>query len=126
MSEEALREIASTLKELLRWSRFSGMQQLKNVLSQNLKNDTEMLVYELSDGSRGARDVAAATGVSHQTVLNYWKKWSKIGIAEPSSSFQGRYQRICSLEEVGLEVPVMPQRVSEAFRATEEARSETK
>ena len=119
MSEETFREIASTLKELLKWSRFSGMQQLRNVLSQNLKNDSEMLIYELSDGSRGARDVAGAVGVSHQTVLNYLKKWNKVGIVEPSPNFQGRYQRICSLEEVGLEVPLMPRPAEEKLPKTE-------
>lgn len=120
MSEQTLNEIASTLKELLKWSRFAGMQQLRNVLSQNLKTDTEMLTYELSDGARGARDVASAVRISHTTVLNNWKRWNKVGIVEPSPSFQGRYQRICSLEEVGLEVPPLPQPTVETLPRSEE------
>jgi len=120
MTEPTLKEIASTLRELLKWSRFAGMQQLRNVLSQNLRNEIEMLIYELSDGARGARDVAGAVGISHPTVLAYWKKWSKVGIVEPSPSFQGRYQRICSLEEVGLEAPPMPQPVVETLPKDEE------
>jgi len=126
MSEQTLKEIASTLKELLKWSRFAGMQQLRNVLSQNLRNNTEMLIYELSDGARGARDVAGAVGISHPTVLAYWKKWSKVGIVEPSPSFQGRYQRICSLEEVGLEMPPMPRPVVETLPTGEETGVEQK
>jgi len=126
MSEQILKEIASTLKELLKWSKFAGMQQLRNVLSQNLRNDTEMLIYELSDGTRGARDIAGAVGISHPTVLSYWKKWSKVGIVEPSPSFQGRYQRICSLEEVGLEVSLMPQPVVETLPKGEETGVEQK
>jgi len=109
LSEQALKEIASTLKELLKWSRFAGMQQLRNVLSQTLKTETEMLIYELSDGTRGTREVASAAGIgSNATVAAYWRKWSKVGIVEPSPTYQGRYQRICSLEEVGLTVPPMP------------------
>lgn len=110
MSEQTLKEIASILKELLKWSRFAGMQQLRNVLGQSLKTETEMLIYELSDGTRGTREVAASAGVgSNATVAAYWKKWSKVGIVEPTPAFHGRYQRICSLEEVGLSVPAIPQ-----------------
>ena len=73
-----------------------------------------LLVYELSDGERGTREVAKLAGLkSNSTVAGYWKKWSKIGIVEPSSQYQGRYQRICSLEEVGLAVPPLPQSTNE-------------
>jgi hypothetical protein len=90
------------------------MQQLKNVLSQTLRTETEMLIYELSDGSLGTREIASAAGVgSNATVAAYWKKWSKVGIVEPSPTHQGRYQRICSLEEVGLAVPQMPHSTAE-------------
>ena len=110
MSEQVFREIASILKELLKWTRFAGMQQLRNVLSQNLKTDVEMLVYELSDGTRSTREVASLTGIgSNATVAAYWKKWSKVGIVEPSPNYRGRYRRICSLEEVGLTAPPIPQ-----------------
>jgi hypothetical protein len=109
MSEEALREIASTLKELLKWSRFAGMQQLRTILSQNLGDESEALIYELSDGSRGTREIAKLAGIgSNATVARLWKKWSKIGIVEQSTGFPGRCQRICSLEEVGLPIPTCP------------------
>ena len=121
LSEPILREIASTLIELLKWSRFAGMQQLRNVLAQNLKTDAEMLVYELSDGSRGTREVAKLAGIgSNSTVAAHWKKWNKIGIVEPSKKFPGRYQRICSLEEVGLTAPQLPQRSEHTQPESEE------
>lgn len=109
-NDSALREIASTLSELLKWTRFAGMQQLKNVVTQNLKSDPEMLVYELSDGNRGTREVAQLAGLgSNATVARFWQKWSRIGLVEPSKRFPGRFQHICSLEELGLTVPQMPQ-----------------
>lgn len=114
MSKETLKDIAMTMKELLKWMRFAGMQQLRTILSQNLKTDVEMLVYELSDGTRSTRDIARLAGLgSHATVTVYWKRWSKLGIIESSPKFQGRYQRICSLEEVGLTVPPMPQQAEQ-------------
>lgn len=114
MSKDILKDIAVTMKELLKWMRFAGMQQLRTILSQNLKTDVEMLVYELSDGTRSTRDIARLAGLgSHVTVAVYWKKWSKLGIVEPSPQFRGRYQKICSLEEVGLTVPPMPQQAEQ-------------
>lgn len=121
LSEATLKEIASTLNELLKWTKFAGMQQLRNILVQQLKADTEMLVYELSDGSRGTRDIAKLAGIrSNKTIAVYWKKWSKIGIVEPSKKFQGRYQRICSLEEVGLTIPQLPSKAAETVGNNEE------
>jgi hypothetical protein len=45
---------------------------------------------------------------SHAKVAKYWKKWSKLGIVEPSGRYPGRFRKICSLEEVGLTVPPLP------------------
>ena len=112
MSEElkTLKSIEGKLDQLLKWTRFAGMQQLRTILAQNLTTDTEMLIYELSDGERGTREVAAVSGVgSNATVANYWRRWSRLGIMEPSERRQGRFRRICSLEEVGLTVPPIPQ-----------------
>jgi len=107
---KTLKSIESKLDQLLKWTKFAGMQQLRNILSQTLENDTATLIYELSDGRRGTREIAKLAGVkSNATVVAYWKKWSRIGIVEPSPTFQGRYQRICSLEEVGLTAPPISQ-----------------
>jgi hypothetical protein len=111
MSEElkALRNIESKMDRLLKWTRFAGMQQLRTILTQNLTTDVEMLIYELSDGERTTREIAALSGVgSNATVANYWRKWSRLGIVEPSEKRQGRFRRICSLEEVGLTAPPLP------------------
>jgi len=111
MSEEleTLKSIQSTLEKLLKWTRLAGMQQLREILTQNLRTDVEMAVFELSDGERGTREIAKLTSVkSNATIASYWKKWSKVGIVEPSPKYKGRYQRICSLEEVGIPLPLMP------------------
>ena len=108
MSEEAriLRKIESKLDRILKWTRFAGMQQLRDILADNLKDDASMLIYEYSDGKRSTREIAKLVGLkSNQTVVNYWKRWMPLGIVEPSPQHKGRFQRICSLEEVGLTVP---------------------
>ena len=112
MSEElkALRNIENKLDQILKWTKIAGMQQLRDLLTQNLIDDTAMLVYEYSDGERSTREVAKLVGLkSNTTVANYWRKWTELGIVEPSSRYHGRFQRICSLGEVGLTIPPIPQ-----------------
>ena len=123
MSEEldTLKGIKTTLEELLKWTRLAGMQQLHEILTQNLKTDKEMLIFELSDGEKGTREIAKLTGVgSNATIASYWKKWSKVGIVESYPKYKGRYQRICSLEEVGLMIPPMPNVHSSQTESEEE------
>jgi hypothetical protein len=103
---DVLRNIDAKLGQLLKWTRFAASQQIKNIIIHNLTNESQMLIYEYSDGTRGTREIAELAGIkSNQTVANYWKKWSSLGIVEPSPKHQGRYQRVCSLEEVGLPIP---------------------
>jgi hypothetical protein len=110
---KTLKSIDSKLEQILKWTKFAGSQQLKNILSQTLENDKAASIYELSDGKRGTREIAKLVGVkSNATVAAYWKKWNKLGIVESSPMYQGRYRRICSLEEVGLTVPPMLQKSS--------------
>lgn len=112
MSEEVkiLKKIELKLDQLLKWTRFAGMQQLRTILTHNLKKDTTTLIYEYSDGNRSTRDVAKIVGSSHQKVATYWQKWSTLGIVEPSPKYKGRFQRICSIEEVGLTLPPLPKK----------------
>jgi hypothetical protein len=124
MSDElaTLKAIDAKMEQLLKWMKISGQQQLRVILNQNLTTDKEMLVYELSDGERGTRELAKLTGLgSNATIAVYWRKWSKIGIVEPSPKYKGRFQRICSLEEVGLTIPPTPKgELSQALEDKEE------
>ena len=106
MSDPSLTEIAATLKTILKWTRFAGMQQLKSILLSTLKTNSEKMVYEFSNGRNSTRDIAKMAGLgSKTTVEKYWDKWAGIGIVEPEPRIQGRMQRICSLEEIGIDLP---------------------
>ena len=103
---DTLKSIERKMDELVKWTKFAGIQQLRTILIQNLQTDTEMLIYELSDGERTTREIARLANVgSNATITNYWRRWNKLGIVEPSQTRKGRFQNICSLEEVGLAVP---------------------
>ena len=110
MEEQAYhKEVIDLLHELLKWTGFIGKQQLKLLLIDNLKEDDEKVVYELSDGKslREIEGICKKNGysISYTTIRNYWDKWAPIGIVEPSKRFTGRYERIISLKEVGIEFP---------------------
>lgn len=108
-SEKIKSEQIELLQEILKWIKFEGMQRVKSVLTDVLQKDSEKIIYQFSDG-RSSGDVAKLAGVSHQTVVNYWKKWSTMGIVEAEPVRGGtRYGRIFSLEDFGIEVP-QPQR----------------
>jgi hypothetical protein len=107
LSEATGQEITQLLRELVRWSKFEGVPKLRAILEQNLRSDKEKIIYELSDGERSTRDITKVVGGSHETIRRYWEKWSKLGIVDESHGQEGRFRHICSLEEVGMEVPQM-------------------
>lgn len=97
-------EIKDILKEILRWTKFEGMQKVKQVLETTLDNDAKKLIYELSDGISSPK-IAKIAEVAPPTVRDYWKDWSVLGIVEIHPDYKKRYRRIFSLKEVGIEVP---------------------
>lgn len=103
--KDLLAEILSVQRELLMWSRFEGMQRLKPVLESLLKTDQEKKVYELSTGEYTSVQIGKAVGVTDQTIRNYWKKWARAGVVKPSEKTGKGFTHVCSLEDLGIDVP---------------------
>ena len=104
-SRETLEDIREILLEILTWSRLQGMQQLGTVLRETFQRDAEKIIYQNSDG-RDSRELAKISGVSHVTVINYWKKWAALGLVVPIRVRGGeRYKRIFSPADFGIELP---------------------
>lgn len=101
-----VKRLTELVEELVKWKRFEGAQLAKKILRDLLAKDVDKLVYQHSDG-KGSKEVAALAGVSDFTVRNYWKKWNIEGLVVPSQKFKGRYERVFSLEDFGIEVPAM-------------------
>ena len=105
MSREERNHVTELLKEILKWTKFQGMMKVKEVLLETLKKDEEKIVYQNSDG-RDSRDIAKIAGISHQTVVNYWKRWATLGIVESIKVRGGiRYKKSFSLLDFGIEIP---------------------
>ncbi len=97
-------KVIELLEEILIWTRLQGVQNAKTVLASTLATDVHKLAYQLSDG-RSSAEVAKDCGVTGMTVTNYWKRWFTLGIARPSPKYKGRFERIFSLEDLGIEIP---------------------
>jgi hypothetical protein len=110
VSEALLERIAGAVEEQVRWTRFMGMIQLKNVLEQALKGDDDKRIYELSDGERSIRDIEKRVSASRSRIASLWTKWHRMHIMERSEKYGGkRMKRLCSLAEVGIDIPPMPE-----------------
>ena len=99
--------LISKIEELIKWTKLIAKPRIRELIIQNLESELEFAIYELSDGFNSTRDITKiiSRAVSHATVSNYWQKWFKLGILEPSTNYKGRYVKICSLEELGITTP---------------------
>lgn len=109
-SEITLKDVHDILKELLKWTKFSGIKEVKPVLESHLSEDSEKLIYHLSDGSKGIQEIAKIIGnVSHSTVFRYWKEWEKSDLGESVPIAGGsRFKHLFDLEDFGIKVPPIP------------------
>jgi len=97
------------LDELIFWIKLSVMPTIRKTIVDHLRSDIDKLVYELSDGNRSTREIASMVSrvgrdISHVTVANMWKKWAILNLVMPAQR-RGRYERLISLESIGIEVP---------------------
>jgi len=109
---DILQELVEVQREMLRWIRFSSIPQLRHTLETVLAGDLDRRIYELTDGEGTSRNIAALVGVSKTTITSKWAKWAQLGIVERLPS--GQCRRLCSLGEVGID---LPQSGGEAGRA---------
>jgi len=98
-------ERTQLLREILKWIRFSGMKEVKNVIGTTLDTEQKKWIYQLSDGQNSSYQISGKVGVSDDTVRRYWKMWAKVGIVERLKAGKGdRHRRAFDLEELGIEI----------------------
>ena len=99
-------EIILILKELLKWTRFSGMKEVKIVLDSTLNTDSKILIYHYSNGELGTVEIGKLAKVNEKTVRNYWASWARLGIVESFRVRGGdRYKKSFDLEDFGFKIP---------------------
>lgn len=105
MSDETdMKKMIELLTDIARSTRFTAIRAARDIASQALQKDSEKLVYHYSDG-RTSTEVAKLSGLSDFTIRSYWKKWNSMGIVSPSPKFKGRFERMFSLDDFGIDLP---------------------
>jgi len=98
-------QIIAILQEILKWIRFSGIDEVRTVLMRTLDTEQKRLVYHLSDGIHGSVEIGKATNVSNSTVARYWVSWARLGLMEPIRVRGGlRYKKSFELDDFVLKV----------------------
>ena len=95
------------LREILKWMKFAGMNQVQSVLETTLNTPEKKLAYQMSDGTKGTIEVGKVSKVGSTTkVSTLWKEWKRKGLGD-SLRVQGgdRFKRTFDLEDFGIEVP---------------------
>lgn len=101
--------LSEKLDELIFWTRFSALPTFIALLKNELRDDVDKLIYELSDGERSTREIAGLISkggrrVTHATVANMWQKLSIMNLVMPARR-KGRFRRVVPLESIGIEIP---------------------
>jgi hypothetical protein len=97
MSDDVLTE----LREQTRWLRFLGLQQIRPLLVQLLRDEKERRAYDLTDGARTTRDIGDVVGVSGPTISRWWSRWTALGIA--TADERGTTRHMIRLDDLGLD-----------------------
>ena len=101
-----INELIEILREILKWTKFAGAREVRNILLTALDTEQKRLIYHLSDGNRGSVEIAKAANVGDSTVRRYWGLWARQGIVELLKVRGGeRYKKSFELEDFGFIIP---------------------
>lgn len=98
-------EQARLLRKLVTYTKLANYESIRSRLIKILDSDDKKRVFEATDGNNSVRDFQSITGVTKDTVSNWWNKWQKEGIVEESKETRGRRRKVLSLSDFGIEVP---------------------
>jgi hypothetical protein len=99
-------EQTELLREILKWIKFSAMKDVSPILTSRLDTDAKKSIYQLSDGTKSAVEIAEAIKqVSSRQITRYWLEWLKPpSLGQALTSGRGyRFKRSFDLAEFGLE-----------------------
>lgn len=106
MSDKTNEEILRTLREMLKWLKFTGIKEVRTVMSNALETEQKRMIFHLSDGKRGTIEIGKLANVGSSTVARYWEAWYRLGLMEPIAVQGGvRYKKYFELEDFGFVIP---------------------
>ncbi|MFQ5884599.1 MAG: winged helix-turn-helix transcriptional regulator [Thermoplasmata archaeon] len=102
MNESQLQErLLEVLEDILKWTRFSGIEGLRKVIEA--LDDQDKLIYHYADGNRTTREIAERVASSQPTVSRRLQELEKRKLVTKND--RNRWEHIAPLSFLGLEVP---------------------
>jgi hypothetical protein len=89
------------LRAQTRWLQILAIEALAPRARAVIKSPSHLRVYELTDGARTTREIAAAAGVGAATVSRLWSQWAREGLVAPSDHFEGRSASVIPTSRLG-------------------------
>lgn len=82
--EITLKDIHNDLRELLTWTKFAGIKEVKPFLLSHIDTDIKKQIYSLSDGINSSYEIARKLRNEsvRRSVSNYWQDWEKVNLGE--------------------------------------------
>src|SRR4030042_3572156 len=100
------KEMADSIKEILRWFKFANIDKAKSVLVSTLAEPRKIQAYHLSNGKNTLQTIGNQVGVNKDVLNGWWKTWNGLGITEPVSAKGGsRAKKVFELADFGITVP---------------------
>lgn len=117
MSKDRMIEL---LEELVKWTKVTSIPSVRKLLLEILPKPEQKIAYQASDGAT-IKEVAKQANASVGSVSKWWEQWTRSGIAEDVPVSGGkRTIRKFSLEDFGIEVPVIKETTADEKDVGEE------
>lgn len=106
-------ETVEVLKDIREWVRLIGIQEAQDVLdhalseTDTISEEEHRIIYYLTNGENGARDIANHVSVSKDTISNRQQKGEAMGLVG-RNRVNAPYTQYITLKEAGLEIPDIP------------------
>jgi len=97
---EGEERVVGLLEELVTWTRFANRKAFIDSIDAELKDDKQLLAFELTDG-RSQKQVGDAAGLSQPTISGLWRRWRRLGIVREIPG--GRVRHIARPTNMGME-----------------------
>lgn len=86
--------VEELLGEILKWQRLQAIHVFETRESELLTDKKKRKAYELTDGTKTARQIAKEVGATKDTISHWWKEWYRKGILVKEGK---KYCKIVSL-----------------------------
>jgi hypothetical protein len=96
--------VEQLLAEQLRWLRAAALPSVRETVCAALKTSDQRRAYELCDGSRTGKEIAAAVGVTPTAITQWTKRWRNLAIADETAEKKIRHLVSLATLELPLKV----------------------